>query len=141
MDAFLQLAAQRPVVALHLFSALGALVLGGVLLRGRKGTGAHRWLGWSWVLLMGTATVSSAFILNHRGPNLLGFTPIHLLTLLVAVALPAAVYAARRGRVSTHRKAMKSLYLGACVIAGAFTLLPGRFLGTLLWRDVLGVMA
>ena len=28
---------------------------------------------------------------------------------------------------------MQRLYIGACVIAGLFTLLPGRFLGSLLW--------
>jgi uncharacterized membrane protein len=141
MDAVLNLADQRPVVALHLASALAAIVIGAVLLWGRKGSTAHRWLGWSWVVMMATATVSSAFMLNHRAPNLLGFTPIHLLTVLVAVQLPLGVLAARRGRVTEHRQRMKGLYLGACVIAGVFTLLPGRFLGTLLWRDLLGVMA
>ena len=29
--------------------------------------------------------------------------------------------------------------LGACLLAGVFTLLPGRFLGGLLWRS-LGLM-
>ena len=28
---------------------------------------------------------------------------------------------------------MTGLYIGACVVAGLFTLLPGRFLGSLLW--------
>ena len=35
---------------------------------------------------------------------------------------------------------MWSLYLGGCVTAGAFALLPGRHLGNLLWRDLLGWM-
>jgi uncharacterized membrane protein len=28
---------------------------------------------------------------------------------------------------------MQRLYVGACIIAGLFTLLPGRFLDSLLW--------
>ena len=39
----------------------------------------------------------------------------------------------RRGNVDGHRKAMKGMYIGGCVVAGLFTLLPGRFLGSLLW--------
>jgi hypothetical protein len=35
---------------------------------------------------------------------------------------------------------MWGVYLGACVTAGAFALLPGRFLGNLLWRDALGLI-
>jgi len=40
--------------------------------------------------------------------------------------LPIAVLHARRHRVAAHRTAMMSLFIGALVIAGAFTLLPGR---------------
>jgi uncharacterized membrane protein len=36
---------------------------------------------------------------------------------------------------------MTRLYFGACVLAGIFTLLPGRFLGQLLWKHALGVTA
>jgi uncharacterized membrane protein len=35
---------------------------------------------------------------------------------------------------------MVSLYLGACVTAGAFTLLPGRYLGQLIWGQWLGLL-
>ncbi len=38
-----------------------------------------------------------------------------------------------RGNVAGHRKTMLGLYLGACVGAGAFTLLPQRYLGQLVW--------
>lgn len=33
---------------------------------------------------------------------------------------------------------MTSLYINACLVAGAFTLLPNRYLGQLVWRDWLG---
>lgn len=29
---------------------------------------------------------------------------------------------------------MRSVYIGACVVAGLFTLVPGRYLGDLLWQ-------
>jgi uncharacterized membrane protein len=31
---------------------------------------------------------------------------------------------------------MQGLYFGACVVAGAFTLLPQRYLGSLLWGQL-----
>ena len=42
--------------------------------------------------------------------------------------------------MQAHRKAMRSLYIGACLLAGLFTLLPGRFLGRLLWQHALGAV-
>jgi uncharacterized membrane protein len=39
-----------------------------------------------------------------------------------------------QGNITGHRKSMISLYIGACLVAGLFTLLPGRFLGDLLWQ-------
>jgi hypothetical protein len=30
------------------------------------------------------------------------------------------------------------LYVGACLIAGGFTLLPSRYLGNLIWHEWLG---
>ena len=45
-----------------------------------------------------------------------------------------------RGNVAGHRKTMLGLYLGACVGAGAFTLLPQRYLGQLVWGQWLGLL-
>ncbi len=131
---------RHPVVFAHLMLALGALVLGGVLLWGRKGDATHRRLGWAWVALMAGVAVTGGFIRDHFLPNIAGFTPIHLLVLFVAWQLPRAVRYARRGQIDAHRQAMRGLYRGGCLIAGALTLLPGRFLGSLLWRQ-LGLMA
>ena len=82
---------------------------------------------------MGSTAMASAFIRDYRLPNVAGFTPIHLLTLTVAVLLPLAIWFIRRGNVSGHRKTMRNLYLGGCIVAGFFTFAPGRFLGSLLW--------
>jgi uncharacterized membrane protein len=42
--------------------------------------------------------------------------------------LPLAVLHAHRHRVLDHRKAMISIYVGALLVAGAFTFLPGRIM-------------
>jgi len=133
MNSFARLLAQHPVVFVHLIGALSALALGAVLLWRRKGTPSHRALGWAWVAAMGTAVVTSGFIRSTIPFNLLGFSPIHLLTIFVAVQLPRGVWHARQGRIEAHRKTMRGLYIGGCVVAGLFTLLPGRFLGQQLW--------
>ena len=139
--AFAATANVPPIVLVHLAAALAALLLGAWMFVGRKGSTAHRALGWTWVALMTVAAGSSFFIHGGRLPALGGFSPIHALTLLVVVTLPQAVRHARRGDVRAHRSAMTWLYTGACVVAGAFTLLPGRLLGGWLWRDWLGFVA
>jgi uncharacterized membrane protein len=141
MNAFTLLLERHPLVFFHLVTALGALVIGAVLLIKRKGNVNHRVLGWIWVVLMGSAALSSLFIGDSRFPNLAGFSPIHLLVLLVAWHLPRGIWQIRRGDVAAHRATMKGLFTGACIVAGLFTLLPGRFLGQLLWTHTLGVIA
>ncbi|MFT5923027.1 MAG: putative membrane protein [Flavobacteriales bacterium] len=36
--------------------------------------------------------------------------------------------AARKGNIKAHKRKMILLYVGAILIAGAFTLMPGRYL-------------
>jgi uncharacterized membrane protein len=45
-----------------------------------------------------------------------------------------------RGNVHGHRQTMLRLYLGACVGAGVFALVPGRTLGQLVWGQWLGLV-
>jgi uncharacterized membrane protein len=138
MNTLLQLLQQRPVIFVHVLAALTAIVIGAVLLWGRKGTLNHRVLGWAWVVAMATTALTSLFIHGGDLPNIAGFSPIHGLALFVAWQLPRGVAFIRRGAVAGHRKTMQGLYIGACVVAGAFTLLPGRFLGQLVWGQWLG---
>ena len=115
-----------PVVQIHAFAALAAFALGAVQLAAPKGTIPHRTVGWTWVALMAAIAVSSFWIHGFRiiGP----FSPIHLLSIFTLTMLPLAVLHARRHRVEHHRKAMTSIFFGAMVIAGLFTLLPGRIM-------------
>jgi uncharacterized membrane protein len=93
------------------------------------------------VALMASTAMATVFIRDYRIPNIAGFTPIHLFTVMTAISLPLAIWHIRRGNVSGHRKAMQGLFVGGCVVAGIFTLVPGRFLGDLLLRQGLGVIA
>lgn len=49
--------------------------------------------------------------------------------MVTLVALVRAVLYARRGNVAAHRWSMIGVYLGALVITGLFTLMPGRIMG------------
>jgi uncharacterized membrane protein len=120
------LLAAPTVIQWHAFAALGAFALGAVQLAAPKGTIPHRLFGWTWAILMLAVVVSSFFIHTIRlwGP----WSPIHLLSLFTLVMLPLAVLRARRHEVESHRRAMTGLFVGALVIAGAFTLLPGRIM-------------
>src|SRR5215813_12131141 len=112
------------VIQIHAFAVIVAFAVGLVQLTAPKGTIPHRLIGWSWAMLMLTVAISSLFIHTIRlwGPR----SPIHLLSILVLVTLPLAVRHARRHDVRRHRNAMTALFVGALVIAGFFTFLPGR---------------
>ncbi len=129
-----------PAVVAHLALAVGALLLGPLALRARKGSGLHRAAGYTWALLMLGAAFSSLFIRDFRLPNIGGYTPIHLLTLATFVGVSAGIWFVVNKRISAHRKTMWRVYLGGCVGAGVFTLLPGRYLGDLLWHHALGLV-
>lgn len=130
---FAQLLQHKPIIFFHLCTALAALVLGIFIMLRRKGSASHKALGWVWVALMGSTAVASGFIRDYNLPNLAGYTPIHLFTLMTATGLPYAIWQIRHGNVAAHRSAMRGMFFGGCVLAGVFTLVPGRFLGNLLW--------
>lgn len=114
-------------VQVHAIGAAAAFVLGIVQFVAPKGTAPHRVLGWVWVGLMLMVALSSFLITEVAGPG--RFSWIHLLSILTLVMLPVAVWGARTGRIATHQRTMQGIFLGGLVIAGAFTFLPSRILG------------
>jgi uncharacterized membrane protein len=120
------LLAAPPYTVLHAFAAMAAFVLGAVQLAGPKGTLPHRALGWLWAAIMATVAVSSFWI--HGGRQFGGFSAIHLLSVFSLTMLPLGLWHAHRHRVRPHGVTMVSLFVGALVIAGAFTLYPGRIM-------------
>jgi uncharacterized membrane protein len=115
-----------PAIPVHAFAAMAAFALGLVQFAAPKGTLPHRTVGWIWVVLMAVVAASSFWIHEIR---LLGpWSPIHLLSIFTLIMLPIAVWRARRHRVADHRRIMTMTFVGALVIAGLFTLLPGRIM-------------
>jgi uncharacterized membrane protein len=115
-----------PVVQVHAFAAMAAFAMGVVQLAAPKGTLPHRTIGWIWVALLLTISVSSFFI---HGIRMWGeWSPIHILSVFTPLMLLLGVLAARRHRVRAHRITMVSIFAGALVLAGIFTLVPGRIM-------------
>jgi uncharacterized membrane protein len=135
-----------PLIAVHATAAIAALLIGPVALWARRGPASthrvrlHRAAGYAWVTLMLLTAFSALFIRDTQLPNIAGFTPIHLLIPLTLGSLFVAFRRLLQGNIAGHRQAMVSLYIGACVVAGAFTLLPQRYLGQLLWSQWLGLV-
>ena len=115
-----------PAIPLHAFAAMAAFALGLVQFAAPKGTLPHRTLGWIWVGLMLSVAVSSFWIHQIRlvGP----WSPIHLLSIFTLVMVPFGVWKAHRHQVAAHRLTMILIFTGALVIAGLFTLAPGRIM-------------
>ncbi len=132
-----------PLIAIHMTAALTAVALGPVALWARKGTvqrpRLHRAFGYAWVTMMLMTAVTAIFIRDFRLPNVAGYTPIHLFVPITFFFLFRAFQALVRANIQGHRKAMVRLYISACVVAGAFTLLPHRYLGNLVWHQWLGI--
>jgi uncharacterized membrane protein len=120
-----------PVILAHTVAAISALALGTAMLAARKGTPLHRYAGRGWVALM-LVTALSSFWIRSSG----SFSWIHILSVLVPLLLAIGVWYAATGRISGHRRMMSAVYAGGLLIAGAFTLLPERLLGRMLWSSL-----
>jgi len=121
------------VVQIHMIAAIVSLVIGGVVFFNPKGTSKHKVLGKTWVILMVIIALTSFFIseLKTWGP----FSPIHLLSVLTLFTLAVSIKAIRRGDVKRHKSAMLGLYWGGLVLAGLFTLMPGRIINRMLFGN------
>jgi uncharacterized membrane protein len=129
-----------PVIAIHLAAALTATAIGPLALWARKGATQrprlHRAAGYAWVTLMVATAVSAIFISGGNGPRWGSFGLIHLLIpVTLGMLVLSFIYLARRN-IAGHRVVMQRIYIGACIVAGGFTLLPGRFLGHSLWSQL-----
>ena len=99
----------------------------------------HRAFGYAWVTLM-IITATSAIFIRSTLPNLAGFSPIHLLIPVAFGMIFLAFRSLIKGNIRSHQFQMSGLYIGACLIAGGFTLVPGRYLGDLIWKQWLGLL-
>lgn len=118
-------------IQIHAYAAIASTILGALVLFRPKGTPTHKMLGRIWAGLMLITATSAIFINEIRliGP----FSPIHIFVVVTYVGLWQGIRDIRRGNVAAHQANMKTLYLGALLLAGAFTLLPDRRLNQVLF--------
>ena len=110
-------------IQVHVAAAMLAVMLTPVALWRQRRDRLHRLVGYFWVVSMAVTALSSFAITEFGvvGP----FSPIHVLSVATLAGLIAGVRAAIRGDARGHRAAMTQLSL-ALVVAGMFTLAPGR---------------
>lgn len=121
------------IIQSHILAALIAVVIGPFALLRRRRDWRHRTLGYVWVTAMGWTALSSFRITSF---GLLGpFSPIHLLSVLTLWTLVYALRQIRAGNVVAHQLALQNLYWRGLLIAGLFTLMPGRTLSNAFLAD------
>ena len=121
-------------ILIHASAAMIALLIGPfVILRNRRDR-LHKIGGYIWVVVMACAAISSFWIMEFRliGP----FSPIHGLSIYVLWSLYRGVSYAIARNIEAHRQTFRALYLQGLVLAGLFTLLPGRILNRMLFGEM-----
>lgn len=121
-------------IQVHAFAALAALFLGVIQFSAPKGTLPHRLLGTIWVVLIAIVIISAVFIVRPRpvGASFFAhFTLIHYIFIPVTtIGLIGGLYRIGRGgpRMRFHSKSFLGIFIGGLIIAGLFTLIPGRIM-------------
>ena len=110
------------LVQIHLASMIIIMGVTVPMLLGPKGTARHRLLGRIWAALMlGNALLTLCFNAGSRqlGGVFVGdFSPIHAISLFVAISVPQAVLKARRHDRAGHEGNIRGLVIGSLLIAG-----------------------
>lgn len=113
----------------HLFTVLPCVFIGGLLLIIKKGTKIHKGFGRIYMILMLFTAMVTLFMPAKVGGTFLNhFGWIHLFSFLTIWTVPTAYIAIKKDNIKAHKRKMILLYFGAIIIAGAFTLSPGRYL-------------
>ncbi|MFK3665393.1 DUF2306 domain-containing protein [Ochrobactrum soli] len=126
---------QAPLaVQLHVATVVPAALLGAFILLRKKGTRRHKYLGRIWMVLMVVTAMTSFFI--HQINLLWGFSPIHILSVLVIAGCIRSVIAARQGDIVIHRRITRRVYFLGIIGAGLFAFMPGRIMNAVVFTDM-----
>lgn len=119
----------KTLMFIHLYTVLPAFILGTMSFLLKKGTHTHKAIGKLYMILMLFTATVSLFMPAVVGPTLFNhFGWVHTFSILTLYTIPTAYIAIKKGNIIVHKRKMIILYIGALVIAGAFTLMPGRYL-------------
>ena len=120
------------VIYAHIALALAAVPVGAFIFLTKKGTAQHKLVGRVWVVILLIVSLS-AILIQEINPE--GYSLIHLLIPWTIASLVYSIWNIKRFKKTHKRKyrqahmySMIGVYVGALLVAGAFTLLPGRFL-------------
>ena len=117
--------AKEAAVVIHLATVLPALPIGLYLFATRKGGTRHRWLGRLWMALMAITAIAALFI-RHLNDGAFSF--VHLASVVTLVGIPLAIRAAQQGRIADHRANLVNMFIGALLVSGLLSFLPGRIM-------------
>lgn len=124
-----ELMSYESIVYLHLATVVPSVFIGGYLLIRRKGSPIHKTLGKFYMLCMAGTALIALMLPAQVGPALWGhFGWLHSLCLVTLISVVLAYLGVRNGNIRVHKTSMVGLYCGGILIAGGFTLMPGRLL-------------
>ena len=131
------------IISVHAFFALAAVPVGLYIFFKKKGTNQHRFIGRVWVSFLLIVSVTALFITSPMTDTIFNprlYSWIHLLIPYTIGALIYSIYSIRQFKKTrlekhknAHMRSMIGLYFGALVVAGAFTLMPGRMFHEILF--------
>ena len=115
---------------IHLIAVSPCLIIGAYLIYfSSEGSQNHKALGWTYMVLMFFQSGVSLFMEARVGPQFFNhFGWIHLLSVLTIYTVPKSIYYIRKGNIKAHSRGMIILFWAGLIIAGGFTLVPGRYL-------------
>jgi len=101
--------------SLHFICAIGALIIGPIVLMRRKGDKTHRWLGRIWTVMMAVIVISALSMYEMNGrPNLFHF--FALISLITLSSALWAIWSYKKTRnpshLMTHQHCMVWAYFG-----------------------------
>ena len=119
----------------HLYTIAPCLPLGFYLIViSAKGSVLHKKIGSIYMALIFFSSIVSLFLKAYVGPTFLNhFGWIHLLSFLTIWTVPRSLIAVKKGNIKRHKSSMKLLYWIGLILAGLFTLMPGRYLREVLF--------
>lgn len=126
--------AETQPIPFHAYTAFLAIIIGGIQLTLPKGTKVHKYIGYSWIILILMVSISSFWI--HTIKTISIFSPIHLLSVYTIFSVFHAINSARRGDIKRHKQTMQLIYVLALIITGFFTLLPGRTMNAVFFSGI-----
>lgn len=125
------------IIIVHATIAFFAIALGLVIFFSAKGTVTHRLMGRVWVISLVIVSTTAIFIQEIEPGQ---YSYIHLLIPFTLGSLVYAIWTIRKFKTTgnvryrnAHVYAMIGVYVGALIVAGAFTLVPGRIFHQLIF--------